>query len=59
MPARKGRPPKPKDEVLMPINFRATKEEKVAFLRTASLEKLSLSKWIRQVLISKSNSTKK
>lgn len=53
MKARRGRPPKPKGDVLeTPINFRVKPEEKVAFKKAAKQVKMPLSTWIRSVLIS-------
>jgi hypothetical protein len=49
----------PEGEALIPINFRATAAEKLAFKRTAKQEKKSLSVWIRTTLTSKSNSARK
>ena len=52
MKPRRGRPPKPEDEVLVPINFRASKREKAVLLRAAKWAKKSLSEWIRTSLLS-------
>ena len=54
MKPRRGRPPKPENEVLVPMNFRASKREKAIFLRAAKRAKKSLSEWIRTILLSSS-----
>lgn len=55
MTARRGRPPKPKDEVRKPLAVRLSAVEKAACARTAKRKKMRLSDWMRTTLLSACN----
>lgn len=53
---KRGRPPKAKDEVLVPVTFRATRPEKTLFKSAAKADRTSPSEWMRRILIAKAKS---